>query len=124
MIRSITLRSLRLGALAALVAAALAGCGVDSSVSRTLGARCDSSDECDDRCLAPGAEFPGGFCSVTCEATADCPGPTSCADVEAGVCLYDCDVDQRCEFLGAGWRCQEVSLRGNATAKVKICLGG
>ena len=121
MIRSL---ALRWSLLAGLAAPALAGCGVDSTVSRTLGARCDGADECDDRCLAPGTAFPGGFCSVSCEATADCPAISSCADVDAGVCLYDCDEDLRCAFLGPGWRCQEVPLRGSATLKVAVCLGG
>lgn len=126
--RSIALRSRALGVLGVLGVlaglAGLAGCGVDSTVSRTLGARCDNADECDDRCLAPGTEFPGGFCSLSCEATADCPGGASCADVDAGVCLFECDADLRCEFLGDGWRCLEVPLRGRSAERVKVCLGG
>jgi hypothetical protein len=112
-------------AIALLVAAlVLAGCSVDADVSRTLGARCDSADECDDRCLPPGATFPGGFCSVSCESTFDCPTRASCADTEAGVCLFDCADDLGCEFLGPGWRCLERSLREDAARTVKVCLGG
>lgn len=116
-------RSLR-SVVAAAAALALAGCGVGSAVSRTIGARCDRSDECDDRCLPPSALFPGGFCSVSCEASADCPADASCADLEAGVCLFDCLDDRECEFLGLDWRCVDVALRGDATRRVSICLGG
>jgi hypothetical protein len=124
MTRPSSLSSARAWAAACAAALALAGCGVGGAVSRTIGARCDRSDECDDRCLPPGAAFPGGFCSVSCEATADCPSDASCADVEAGVCLFDCLDDRDCEFLGPGWRCLEVALREDQARKVTVCLGG
>ena len=112
-------------AIALLVAAlALAGCGVDADVSRTLGARCDSADECDDRCLAPGAAFPGGFCSVSCESNADCPVEASCADAESGVCLFECADNGECEFLGPGWACFARALREDAARQVLVCIGG
>jgi hypothetical protein len=106
------------------LAAALAGCSVDSDVSRTLGGRCDSARQCEDRCLSPGATFPGGFCSVSCEAGGDCPSRASCADTEGGVCLFDCAADAECTFLGPGWRCLDVPRRGDATQTVKVCIGG
>jgi hypothetical protein len=109
-------------ALASAVAAS--GCSGDSAVSRTLGARCDRGDECDDRCLAPGPLFPGGFCSVSCEASAECPSGASCVDADAGVCLLTCAEDRECELLGVGWRCLDVSLREDAARKEKVCLGG
>ena len=108
----------------AISAIVLAGCSVESFVSRTLGARCDSADECDDRCLrAPITSFPGGFCSVSCEVSDDCPTDASCMDIEGGVCLFDCVDDPECTFLGAGWRCFEIPLREDATRRVKVCLG-
>jgi len=116
----------RRGALIAagvVAALAVAGCSVSGPVSRALGARCDSSDECDDRCLPPGAKFPGGFCSSSCEAAVDCPADSSCIDAEGGVCLFDCFDDGECAFLGPGWRCLEVPLRDDGTRKVKVCLG-
>jgi hypothetical protein len=82
----------------------LAGCGIDSEVSRSIGARCVSSDDCDDRCLT-GPEFPGGFCSLSCDDDADCPGSSICVEREGGVCLYLCEVVADCEFLGDGWEC-------------------
>ena len=101
---------------------ALAGCGADADVSRTLGARCDSAAECDDRCLPP-ASFPGGFCSTSCERSSDCPTDASCADTEAGVCLFECAVDLDCTFLGDGWRCLELSLREDPARKAMVCGG-
>lgn len=100
-----------------------AGCGVDADVSRTLGARCDRSAECDDRCLPPGEDFPGGFCSVSCESSGDCPSGASCTATEAGVCLFDCAGDADCAFLGAGWRCIEDALRADPAREVRVCRG-
>jgi len=122
--RSLLSVASRVLAVAAALALALAGCGVGGAVSRTIGARCDRSDECDDRCLPPGPVFPGGFCSVSCESSTDCPSDASCADLEAGVCLFDCRDDGECEFLGPGWRCLEAVLRDDVTRGVKVCLGG
>ncbi|HSK02386.1 MAG TPA: hypothetical protein VK932_14135 [Kofleriaceae bacterium] len=107
------------------LAAALVGCSVDAGVSRTLGARCDSADECDDRCLrTPAATFPGGFCSVSCEASGECQGGATCIDVVGGVCLFDCVDDLGCAFLGEGWGCFELPLREDAERRVRACLGG
>ena len=113
----------RLVAFAFAVAVA-GGCSADSAVSRTLGARCDRGGECDDRCLVPGPLFPGGFCSVSCEASDECPSGARCALADAGVCLFGCADDRECEFLGAGWRCQDVPLREDAARQEKVCLGG
>lgn len=108
-----------------LIAWALAvGCSISSPVSRELGARCDSAAECEDRCLPPGAAFPGGFCSTSCEDNGDCPVESRCTATEAGVCLFACGADNECQFLGEGWRCADVSLREDATRMVKVCLGG
>lgn len=92
-----------------------------SDVSREVGARCDSSDECDERCLAGGA-YPGGFCSVSCNSRDECPSDTTCADLDGGVCLFECSGDASCTFLGAGWRCASTDLRGGGI-KVMVCRG-
>ena len=117
-------RRIVVSALALALGSAAGGCSTSAEVSRSLGARCDRPGECDDRCLAPGASFPGGFCSVSCEASADCPFGASCADAEGGVCLFGCAADLECAFLGTGWRCLEVTLREDAARKVQVCLGG
>jgi hypothetical protein len=103
--------------------AALGSCGVDSPVSRQLGARCDSLDDCDDRCLS-GFGFPGGLCSKSCDRDADCPTGASCVELQGGVCLFACRDDLGCEFLGAGWSCQlEPERGGRPGAEVLVCLG-
>ena len=93
-----------------------------SDVSREVGARCDSSNECDERCLGPGTDYPSGFCTVACSTRDECPSDTTCADREGGVCLFECTNDNSCAFLGTGWRCASVDLRGGGI-KVMVCRG-
>jgi hypothetical protein len=109
-------------AIIAIVGALVAACQ-HSDVSRQVGARCDVTADCDQRCLTPGASYPGGFCTVACTTRADCPDATTCADLESGVCLFQCTTDPDCTFLGVGWRCTAVDLRGGGI-KVMACRGG
>jgi hypothetical protein len=109
-------------AIIAIVGVLVAGCQ-HSDVSRQVGARCDVTADCDQRCLTPGADYPGGFCTVACSTRSECPGATTCADQEGGVCLYECTGDAGCAFLGADWRCTAVDLRGGGI-KVMVCRGG
>jgi len=99
----------------------VAACQV-SNVSRTIGARCDVKSECDDRCLAPSTDYPGGFCTTDCASRDECGDGTTCADREGGVCLYQCAGDLDCAFLGTGWRCTTADLRGGGI-KVMVCRG-
>ncbi len=108
-------------AIIAVVGVWLAACQAQD-VSRRVGARCDQSLECDQRCLRDDTGYPGGFCTIACEARSDCPGDTTCADREGGVCLFTCDVDDDCNFLGDGWRCASVDLRGGGI-QVQVCRG-
>jgi hypothetical protein len=91
---------------------------VSSDVSRTMGARCDSDRECDDRCLS-GDDFPGGFCSTGCRSDDDCPANARCASGEGSVCLIACSKDSECEFLGSNWRC-----RSAGSSSGRVCRGG
>jgi hypothetical protein len=93
-----------------------------SDVSREIGARCSVSSECDGRCLPPGVEYPGGFCTISCAGPTDCPSGTRCADREGGVCLFECSDDTACAFLGSGWHCRSVDLHGGGI-KVMVCAG-
>jgi hypothetical protein len=108
-------------AIIAVVAAVLGGCQ-DSDVSREVGARCERSSECDERCLSSGLEYPGGFCTIACRDRDGCPSDTTCADREGGVCLFECTLDPDCSFLGPGWRCIDVDLHGGGI-KVRVCRG-
>jgi len=101
----------------------LAACGGGGDVSRGVGARCDVTADCDDRCLGPSAEFPDGFCSIDCSTSSDCPVDAECVDRQGGVCLFGCVDDTDCEFLGVGWTCQEDALRDNPDTKVTVCRG-
>jgi hypothetical protein len=95
----------------------------DSLVTRTIGARCDVSHECDDRCLPEGEGFPGGFCTYDCATQADCTVRSACVELQGGVCLYDCTSSFDCEFLGPGWTCAEIESREDPTRRVQVCVG-
>jgi len=116
------LASLALARVAAVAAVALLGACQTSDVSRALGARCDLSSECDQKCLAHGGDWQGGFCTTICDTDADCGGGAVCVDEQGGVCAFACTVDADCAFLGA-YRCVEVDGHP-AGSKVMACRGG
>jgi hypothetical protein len=99
----------------------LGACSVESAVTRAVGARCDTKAECDERCLPPGDEFPGGFCTLTCLRQGECPDGAACVDREGGICLHECEEPADCELLGPGWQC---SLVGAVPEQeVRVCIG-
>ena len=106
-----------------LIVLALVGCQ-SSNVSRRMGARCDQSSECDQRCLGPDNIFPGGFCTIACDHSSDCPDSGSCIDDQGGECLFHCLDDTDCTFLGDGWRCLARDERNGGGVKVTVCIGG
>jgi hypothetical protein len=106
----------------ALLAFVFLGCGGDN-VSRQLGARCERTEHCDDRCLTPSNDYPGGFCSLDCNSSGDCPSDAECIDKEGGVCLFACDDDPDCDFLGPDWICRAENLRADQNRQAKVCLG-
>ena len=102
----------------------MAGCGASSDVSRELGARCETSSECDGRCLPPSTDFPDGFCTLVCNAPAECPGGSTCIEDGGGSCLFECVDDTGCAFLGPDWHCKERDVRGGAPGdKAMVCRG-
>jgi hypothetical protein len=106
-----------------LVGFLLVACGGDGDVSRTLGARCEVTDDCADRCLGPSNDYPDGFCSIDCSTNGDCPSDADCVDREGGVCLFSCRDARDCSFLGPNWTCAEANLRSDQNMKVMICRG-
>src|SRR3954462_9682003 len=113
---------MRTAVLAVLVVLAPA-CSPDSDVSRELGARCTTADDCDDRCLPPDPAYPGGICTLTCLSDSECPSGSTCVDREGGVCLFDCAADRDCTFLGDGWTCKGGEAREDHSREVNICRG-
>ncbi len=102
-----------------LVVGACGGHGL-GDVDDTVGNACTRDSDCDDRCLPPSGDFPGGFCTLTCRDDRDCPGDTFCIDRDGGVCLFICP-EFRCSDLGAGWECKdEDDVSG---ARVSVCRG-
>jgi hypothetical protein len=114
------------GVVAAALAAcaiAAASCSASSDVSRELGAICEESDDCEDRCLT-GARYPDGFCSTTCDSDADCPSGAACAERDGGVCLFECDRSSDCAFLGPEWACRaQPRPDGGVGDEVLVCIG-
>ena len=102
---------------------ALAACQ-SSDVSRTLGARCDLNSDCAQICLMPSTDWPGGFCTTTCDSDASCDGNAHCVDdtLTTGMCAFACTTDADCAFLGQ-YTCQARD-RHNGGNKVMVCRGG
>lgn len=110
----------------AAAAAACIGCTKDDGLSRELGAECRSNSDCADRCLPPGDDYPGGFCTLDCLSDSECPSDTACVAAEGGVCLFLCMDARDCEFLtssaGEAWTCaQKDTLAGGMAF---VCAGG
>jgi hypothetical protein len=101
---------------------AIAACQ-SSDVSRELGARCDTRNDCDERCLVPSPDWPGGFCTIACETDLECPEGGACLEEEGGICAFLCASNIGCSFLGAGYACTERDARGGA-GKRMVCRGG
>ena len=96
----------------------------DADVSRAVGARCDRSSECEDRCLAPSGDWPGGFCTLDCDRDDDCPADTACIrEDNGGVCAYLCETDPGCAFLGGGYGCKDRDAIVEGDPKVLVCRG-
>jgi hypothetical protein len=104
-----------------LLVLALVACQ-SSDVSRKLGARCDTNSECAQTCLS-GGDWPGGFCSISCDTDANCPSDARCIDENGGVCAFACAADPDCTFLGAGYTCKAVDTHPQGT-QVTVCRGG
>jgi hypothetical protein len=105
------------------LAMVLAACQ-SSDVSRAVGARCDRSVDCDDRCLGPSGDWPGGFCTIDCDSDDDCDIDAACIDEEGGgVCAFTCTLDAGCDFLGAGYTCKERDGHPAGAPQVTVCRG-
>ena len=117
------MRSPMLIALGALACGAFAACQ-DSDVSRAVGARCERSSDCDDRCLGPSGDWPAGFCTIDCDSDSDCPSDAACVrEDDSGVCAFTCLADPGCSFLGAGYACKERDSIRDTSVKVLVCRG-
>ena len=112
---------MRVAIVAAVIGLGMAACQ-SSVVSRELGARCDTRNDCDDRCLVPSGDWPDGFCTFACETDVDCGEGAACLEEEGGVCAFTCVNDVSCEFLGIGYGCKERDARGGA-GKRMVCRG-
>ena len=89
---------LRLGLLAALLAAPLAACGSDAD-DLGVGGQCTSNDQCDAEtmqvCLT---NFKGGYCGLMgCTLDSDCPEASACVTHNgANYCFRICNDKPEC----------------------------
>jgi hypothetical protein len=105
-----------------------AGCGASSvgdhatgTTDEVIGDPCVSNQDCYAQCLPPSNETPGGFCTVPCQTSADCPSDSACVDKGGGVCMLVCPPFD-CSFLGAGYQCRDKDLHGSG-GKINVCTG-
>ena len=115
-------RAVRFAVVSAVLIAvsSLGACTGSSDVSRQLGARCETHDDCDDMCLAAPA-YPDGFCSVNCNTSRTCPARSACVDIDQGICLFTCTEQTDCDFLGAGWQCSMTAALPEG--EIGVCTG-
>ena len=66
-----------------------------------------------------GSSFPNGTCTTNCRSTDDCRGESLCAELESGVCLLPCTVDDDCGR--EGYACRPTVLRG--AGERPACVG-
>lgn len=93
------------------------GCG-DTEDDRLVGAECRGDRDCEEMCLQ-GNDYPGGFCSMRCGHSRDCPDSTACVEKDRGVCLFRCDRDSDCP---RGWECEDLRREGQS-GKTHVCIG-
>lgn len=103
----------------------LAACSADDvgPKSRMVGGRCTSDGDCLQRCLTDGVAFPGGYCTVPCSSSDDCPGGATCVAREGGVCLATCRDSEVCRDYGPDYQCTAVTGQSVATT-ARACIGG
>ncbi|MBL9020243.1 MAG: hypothetical protein JNL83_39020 [Myxococcales bacterium] len=97
----------------------LVGCG-GGQIDSYIGAACSRDAECDERCYLDSRDYPGGFCSISCESDRDCPSDTVCIDKDGGVCLFLCS-ELDCSRLGRGWGCHDEDRRSGG--RDSVCIG-
>jgi hypothetical protein len=100
----------------------LAACGGHSEgqIDNVIGSPCASDRDCDSRCYIDTGDFPGGFCSISCQTDNDCPGDTYCMSKSGGVCLFACPAFD-CSRLGTGWGCHDEDRKNGG--KQQVCIG-
>jgi len=100
----------------------LAACGGhdEGSIDDVVGSPCASDRDCDSRCYIDPNDYPGGFCSMSCQSDDDCPADTFCIEKDGGVCLFACPAFE-CARLGNGWECKDKGRISGGS--ITVCIG-
>jgi hypothetical protein len=102
----------------------LGGCGRrDEAIGPDgylVGGLCSTDRDCAHRCLRDNSHYPGGMCTVSCRADADCPAGTSCVSDAGGICAVGCRSSGDCAPFGRGYVCQDRDRQG-AGGKALVC---
>jgi hypothetical protein len=85
-----------------------------------IGAVCVDDRDCLAVCEG-GGDFPGGFCTLPCGSDLDCTIDSVCITSHDGVCVFPCEPDGYCGFLGPAYTCKEQDAADGG--KVYVCLG-
>ena len=99
------------------------GCNTDDvgPESRLVGGRCATNSDCIHRCVT-GAEFPGGYCTVSCTNSNNCPSGSACVASNEGICLATCQVVEHCKGYGPDYQCDLLSSQAGGTGS-QVCVG-
>jgi hypothetical protein len=106
--------------IASLVVAAACGGHGEGDIDELVGAACTSDRDCESRCYLDNNDYPGGFCSLSCQSDNDCPIDTYCMSQSGGVCLFACPPFD-CARLGPEWECHQKARVHNGS--VSVCVG-
>ncbi len=93
---------------AALLGLLVAGCNPSSGASSQrfpIGNACVTSGQCGTGAYYCNLGWPGGYCTVSCRASADCPTGSLCVGATmmfSGACQVACNLTSDCR---AGYQC-------------------
>jgi hypothetical protein len=101
-------------------------CASVGNDGRVVGGSCGDVNPCDagSTCLGEGGggdgDFPGGTCSTTCQATADCPDGSACVQVDGDPqCVLTCDGEDSCRN---NYDCEGRDNVGS-DGETRVCMG-
>jgi hypothetical protein len=115
------MRAASFGALLLVLALGSLAVGCGQSVGRqgdVVGGPCTATGGCASGSTCETASmYPGGMCSIVCDAQSDCPNGTTCVTEGGGRCLLACNSASDCRD---GYNCAQKSVPGGGESPVCI----